>query len=88
MTYFVWTIDEDFNRLEMIRELANSKKKLKGKWQIFLKEKCDDDQDWEVYGYRLGRRIPDEEFFFEYAVFDSRNELVYKNHPKKEKRDV
>lgn len=81
MTYYVWEVDTELNRIRMVKELSNNKKSLKGKWQIFVREKYKDSLEWEAFGYRLGKRDNDD-LLFEYAVFDSRNELAYKNKPK------
>ncbi len=69
MKYSVWEVTEGFQRIRCLVEvLSPNKKKLRGKWQIFLKE------------YRTGGNVigfhaeyPNNHFI---AVFDERMDVV------------
>jgi hypothetical protein len=72
MVYFVWECEDNWSPIKKVKELSSNKKKLKGKWQIFVKEHTSKGDESEKIGYRL--TLP---CGTNYAVFDSRIELVY-----------
>lgn len=77
MKYHVWLTTEDMQPIKYLQLLSKNKRKLKGKWQVFVKGITKGIDDAEILGYRL--RVEDEY----YMVLDDREEVVYKTKPDK-----
>jgi hypothetical protein len=81
MKYYVWKLTEgDYS--ERICLLSPNKKKLRGKWQMFVKEYSPTDEEFELIGYRL--IIGD----ITYAIFDDREDQVFKTRLKDFRENV
>lgn len=73
MKYFVWELDEDGSPTHVIQLLSDNKKKLRGKWQMFVKETIKNEvAECCVKGYHLTTDSS------QYAVYDDRQERVFK----------